>query len=96
MIIPKGNTMARNKNTTTEVPDEDDAATDTGMLSAKDLAAELGTDPKSFRRWLRSLTATRAGKGGRRVFDADAADQVRKAWNTRSTKGTTPELIDAD
>ena len=71
MIIPKGNTMARNKNTTTEVPDEDDAATDTGMLSAKDLAAEWG-------------------------FYADATDQVRKAWNTRSTKGTTPELIDAD
>lgn len=96
MIIPKGNTMARTKNTTTEVLDEDETTADSGMLSAKDLAAELGTDPKSFRRWLRSLTATRAGKGGRWVFDADAADQVRKAWNTRSTKGTTPELADAD
>lgn len=87
--------MARNKNTAIEVLDEDDA-TDTGMLSAKDLAAELGTDPKSFRRWLRSLTSTRAGKGGRWVFDADAADQVRKAWTTRSTKGTTPDIADAD
>jgi hypothetical protein len=88
--------MARNKNTAIEVLDEDDATADTGMLSAKDLAAELGTDPKSFRRWLRSLTSTRAGKGGRWVFDADAADQVRKAWTTRSTKGTTPDIADAD
>ena len=63
-------------------------------MTAKELAAELNTDAKSFRRFLRSRTDDRAGKGGRWVFDAAAAEAIREAWATRSTKGTTPELND--
>jgi len=84
--------MSRKTNTeVTEVTE-----TESNTLSAKDLATELGTDPKSFRRWLRTLTSSRAGKGGRWVFDDEAADAIRHAWLTRSTKGTTPELAEAD
>jgi len=67
-------------------------ATPEVTMTAKELAAELNTDPKSFRRFLRSRTDDRAGKGGRWVFDAKAADDIRQAWATRTTKGTTPEL----
>lgn len=86
------NSMSRKTNT--EVTEVTETESDT--LSAKDLAAEFGTDPKSFRRWLRTLTSSRAGKGGRWVFDTESADSIRAAWLARSTKGTTPELEDAD
>lgn len=71
-------------------------ATEAATLSAKEMAAELGTDPKSFRRFLRGLTEDRAGKGGRWVFDADTAAAVRIAYAARSTKGTTPTIETAD
>lgn len=70
------------------------ATTEDKVLTAKELAAELGTDPKSFRRFLRGLTEDRAGKGGRWTFDTPTADAIRAAWATRATKGTTPTLAD--
>lgn len=57
-------------------------------MTPKELAQELGTDPKTARKFLRSLTTDRAGKGGRWVIDpADLpALQERFAnWNSRST-----------
>lgn len=63
-------------------------------MTAKALAAELGTDPKSFRRFLRGLTEDRAGKGGRWVFDAETAALIRKAYADREAKGTKPTLTD--
>lgn len=78
------------KKTTTEAPAE------VTTMTAKELAAERGTDPKSFRRFLRGLTEDRAGKGGRWAFDADTAEGIRKAWADRSAKGTTPALNNAD
>lgn len=80
-----------NATTTTEAP-----AAEATTLSAKEMAAELGTDPKSFRRFLRGLTDSRAGKGGRWVFDAETADAIRNAWAAKATKGTTPTLSDED
>ena len=74
----------------------DAPATPEVTLSAKEMATELGTDPKSFRRFLRTLTEDRAGKGGRWTFDTDTADLIRKAWANRATKGTQPTLADAD
>ena len=61
-------------------------------LTAKEMAAELGTDAKTFRRWLRSRSDDRAGKGGRYTFDEATADAIRTAWAERSSKGTMPEL----
>ena len=65
-------------------------------MTAKELAAELNVDPKVFRRFLRSRTDDRAGKGGRWIFDADAADAIRESWANRATKGTTPTLTESD
>lgn len=53
-----------------------------------ELAKELGTDPKTFRRFLRSLTTDRAGKGGRWNIEAAEADAIRKAWAERSKPKT--------
>lgn len=84
--------MARTKNastTTDEVAPE--APTEEKLtFSAKNIADELGTDQKSFRRWLRTYTDARANKGGRWIFDADDKAAVIAAYNTRSTAGTKP------
>ena len=90
--------MAARKTTkkTTEAPAEEtteatpEEATDT--ITAKQLATELGTDPKSLRRWLRSITTNRAGKGGRWVFDPDTVTELKAKYAERSSKGTKPEL----
>jgi hypothetical protein len=88
------------KNKVTAV--EDDAITEVTKapaeitFSAKDLAAECETDPKSFRRWLRSYTTSRANKGGRWIFTAAAKAEILKAYAERGSKGTEPTLPDAD
>lgn len=69
---------------TTEAPAE-------VTFSAKDLALELNTDPKSFRRWLRAHTADRANKGGRWVFTAETKAAIITAYNAKA-KGTEPTL----
>lgn len=51
-------------------------------FSAKDLAIEAGTDPKTFRRFLRSNYAH--NKGDRWVFDADAKAEILDAYAKRS------------
>lgn len=64
-------------------------------FSAKDLAKELGLDPKSFRRWLRSYTSQRANKGGRWVFDAAAKDHLIEAYRSKA-KAEVAEAADED
>ena len=55
-------------------------------FSAKDLAAELGLDAKSFRRWLRSYTPDRAvDQGGRWSFTADRKAELIAAYNADET-----------
>lgn len=68
---------ARKANTTTEAPAE---VTEEITFSAKDLAAEAGTDPKTFRRWLRAHF-DRPNKGERWVFTSDMKAQVLDAYN---------------
>lgn len=53
-------------------------------FSPKDLAAQLDTDPKSFRRWLRRHTDSRAGKGGRWSFDAETAEQLINVYRNEA------------
>lgn len=79
---------------TTKVTNAPDAETKEETYSAKDLAAEAGTDPKSFRRWLRSVTTDRANKGGRWVFTAEAKaallEQYRNRNAAKATTAATP------
>jgi len=50
-------------------------------FSPKDLATELGTDAKSFRRWLRNYTPERAAdNGGRWEFTADRKAEIIAAY----------------
>lgn len=73
----------------TDEGDEDEAE---DTFSAKDLASELGIDPKSFRRWLRAHTAERANKGGRWVFTAESKAAFLDAYRSKDAKGTEPKL----
>lgn len=81
---------------TTEAPTEAlTEAPDEVTFSAKEVAAELGLDPKSFRRWLRAHTADRANKGGRWIFTTESKAAFIAAYNSKGA-GTEPSLPDAD
>lgn len=57
-------------------------------MTPKELATELGTDPKTTRKFLRSLTTDRAGKGGRWVIEDSDLPILKERfanWNSRST-----------
>lgn len=80
------------KNTATPLPEvEETEITEEVTFSAKELATELGIDPKSFRRWLRAHTADRANKGGRWIFTAETRDAILTAYNAKD-RGTEPTL----
>mgnify|MGYP002082243901 CR=1 FL=1 len=91
--------MARTKQATPvadEVEGTEPGANTENMFSAKDLAAELGIDPKAFRRWLRGHTTARANKGGRWLFTAETKAQMIDAYKARVNKGTEPVLEGAE
>lgn len=70
--------MARKATTTTTEAEAE--VTEEITFSAKDLAAEAGTDAKTFRRWLRAHF-DRSNKGERWVFTAAQRAQVLDAFN---------------
>lgn len=70
---------------------DDATPTEETTFSAKDLATELKTDPKSFRRWLRAHTDERANKGGRWSFTAESKADIIKAYGEKA-KGTDAKL----
>ena len=84
--------MARTKTIATAIEEIEEVTTET-TYSAKELAVEVGTDPKSFRRWLRAHTADRANKGGRWVFTAESKAAILTAYATKAA-GTEPTLED--
>lgn len=102
MTQRKESEMPRTRNAkVTPVTDDEVTETETEApaevtFSAKDLAAELGIDAKSFRRWLRSHTTDRAEKGGRWIFTEETKGSILAAYNDRSNKGTEPTLEVAD
>lgn len=84
--------MAARKNTATktETPTE-------GNITVKDLCEALNAEPKAFRRWLRTQTDNRAGRGGRWVFTPEVAEQLKAKYADRAAaKATTPTLKDDD
>lgn len=63
------------------------------IMSAKDVAGEIGVSPKAFRRFVREYVRsngagdTLPGRGGRYAFEADNLDAIADAyhaWATRS------------
>lgn len=79
---------------TTEATTE---AAPAASFSPKDLALAVGSDPKTVRRWLRSLTTQRANKGGRWVLDAATFEELKDRWAARGTaNGTVMTLADAE
>ena len=73
---------------------------DTTTLTPKELANELGTDPKTVRKFLRSLSSERPGKGGRWAIPTDMVDDLKdrfETWtDTRSTVFSIDEVDDTD
>jgi len=90
-----GNNMARTPKTAIAVEAEEVIeAEEAPTFSAKEVAAELDLDAKSFRRWLRAHTAERANKGGRWVFTADEKAELLDAY--RRTPAEDPIDDDLD
>lgn len=69
-------------------------------ISPKELAAELGTDPKTVRKFLRSLSSERPGKGGRWAISTADLEAIRsrfEGWSSnRATTFALPEETDAE
>ena len=99
-----GDTMTRNPTATpvteeletieTEVEADETEAEET-TFSAKALATELGTDAKSFRRWLRNYTKERANKGGRWAFTADRKAELIAAYKAAHAPAPAEEAPEA-
>ena len=89
--------MARTKNTT-EAPAEvtEEVTEEVNTISAKQLADELGVEPKAFRRWLRRHTTNRAGKGGRWAFSLEDAAELKAAYTKAAAEETADEASDAE
>lgn len=58
------------------------------------LALECDTDPKTMRRFMRSLTTARASKGGRWEITSEDAAQIIAAFKSRKTSGNTRFTFD--
>lgn len=60
-------------------------------ITPKDLAEMLGTDPKTVRKFLRSLTPERAGKGGRWAIDSELVPELETLFDSW-TKGVATQF----
>lgn len=74
--------------------DAHDTDSTAGTISPKELANELGTDPKTVRKFLRSLSADRPGKGGRWAIPTDMVEELTDRFSTWSTNQATVFSID--
>lgn len=68
----------------------------TDTITPKALATELGTDPKTVRKFLRSITEDRAGKGGRWVIEADKVEGLKRRFATWKSAKVTTLSVDFD
>ena len=65
-------------------------------MTPKELAAEFDTDPRTIRKFLRSLTTDRAGKGGRWEIDPADLDALRDRFDAFNARRTTTLIITTD
>ena len=81
---------ARRNTETTEV-------TEGETLTAKELATEFASDPKTIRKFLRSLSTERPGKGGRWAINRSDLPAVKARFDAfNSRKAVTLTLSDED
>lgn len=73
-----------------------DTPTPTDTLTASQLALHLNTDAKTCRRFLRSLTDDRAGKGGRWIIDANDLDALTERFAAFTARRTTTLTLTDD
>lgn len=60
----------------------------TATITPAAFALMVGSDPKTIRRFLRSLTTNKAGKGGRWAIPLDAVDELKTRWEARGASQT--------
>ena len=65
-------------------------------MTPKELANEFDTDPRTIRKFLRSLTTDRAGKGGRWEIDPADLDALRTRFDAFNARRTTTLTITTD
>ena len=89
--------MATRRNTKTQTEAaEAEATTEQGSITVKDLCTELDAEPKAFRRWLRTQTDNRAGRGGRWSFSPEVAAQLKAKYADRAKAKATEPVLNTD
>lgn len=69
----------------------------TATITPKELANELNTDPKTVRKFLRSLSSERPGKGGRWAIPTDMVEELAdrfQAWNAKQATVLSIDEVD--
>jgi hypothetical protein len=69
----------------------------TATITPKELATELNTDPKTVRKFLRSLSSERPGKGGRWAIPTDMVEELTdrfQAWNAKQATVLSIDEVD--
>jgi hypothetical protein len=92
----EGNTPTKQKENEVNEVQEIEVEVEEITFSAKELAALCGTEPKTFRRWLRAQTEQRANKGGRWSFDEATRDHYVTAWFARNEPKADTDDVAAD
>lgn len=63
-------------------------------ITPRDLAIMCETDPKTMRRFMRSMTDARVGKGGRWDIASSDVDAIVKAFASRKSSGAVTFKMD--
>jgi DNA-binding IclR family transcriptional regulator len=60
-----------------------------GTISPNELAAEMGINPKSLRRFMRSLTDERAGRGNRWELTPETCEAIKTRYAEQNRQRVT-------
>lgn len=67
---------------------------DTKTITPKELAQELETDPKTVRKFLRSISSERPNKGGRWAIPTEMVPELKERFASFGSRGATVLTLD--
>lgn len=79
-----------------EVEVAEEVAPTTATVTPAELALAFGTDAKTMRRFLRTTTQQKAGKGGRWAIDAALVPELKGRWDARNAASATIDSLPTD
>lgn len=82
--------------TTKQNPNAEENEATPATITPKELANRLGTDPKTVRKFLRSLASERPGKGGRWAIPTEMIPDLETKFSEWNSRSATVLTLDAE